>query len=615
MARVRPNSLWVVAFAGVAAQGCGTGDSTSTFLEDAAADSTMGIRDSGRRDVGSASDSSSGADGGTATDSGASEAGGTDGGAQEAAAEGGPKDAAADSSIDASVESGADARAESGADAGADSGAADAGADSGIDAGAEAGADGGTTTAFVLEHHNHPNRDGVYVDSRLTKAAIGTMHIDPGFSAATTGATYAQPLFMSNGPQGKDTVFVVTENDDVFALDAASGAQLWMKNVGASVGSGLPCGDVTPLGITGTPVIDLASRRIFFDAMIQGPGGAPRHNAFALSVDDGSIQWRTDLTVAIAGFDSTVQNQRSALAIVGGKVFLAFSGLNGDCANYKGWVIGVPIANGQGASSWVTAAFSGPGIWGPTGVASDGTSIYVATGNTNDRSPGNPRPTMWQNANSEAIIKLTTVPAFSYQAANYWAPTDWHQLDISDADVASSGVVLFDAPGATPSTLAFAMGKTGTGHLVNRTSLGGIGNGLSTIGGGGVFGSMFAYTTSQGTYVGAQTSFSGCSSGDFSVAKVSATNPPALSFGWCASEGGSAGPIVSETMSTGSGDNLVWGFGANGDGKLRAFDADTGAPLFTSSAVTNHVQHWTSPIIAKGRVYVAGDGAVYAFTL
>jgi outer membrane protein assembly factor BamB len=72
---------------------------------------------------------------------------------------------------------------------------------------------------------------------------------------------------------------------------------------------------------------------------------------------------------------------------------------------------------------------------------------------------------------------------------------------------------------------------------------------------------------------------------------------------------------VSETLGSGLGDNLVWGFGANGDGKLRAFDADTGVVLFTSIAVANQVQHWTSPIIAKGRVYMAADGTVYAFTL
>ncbi len=580
--------------------GCGGDDSTaspedagpdSTAESDSARDSTVAIRDGAGTDHAATTNDSGAAPDAGGSDAARGDARGADGATPDATANDGMVEAGADSAVDAT--SGSDASGDSGSGTGADAGA----------------------TAFVLEHHNHPNRDGVYVDSALTKATIATIHLDSAFSATTTGATFAQPLFMSNGPQGKDTVFVVTENDDVFALDAKSGAQLWNKNIGTNVGSGLPCGSINPLGITGTPVIDVASRRIFFDAMIQGPGGAPRHNAFALSIDDGSIQWQTDLTAAISGFDSGVQNQRGALTIVAGKVFIPFGGLDGDCANYKGWVIGVPIADGQGATTYVTAAFSGPGIWGPSGAASDGTSIYVATGNTNDRSPGNPRPTTWQNADSEAILKLTSAPAFTFGPANYWAPTDWLQLDIGDADLGSSGVVLFDAPGATPSTLAFAMGKTGTGHIVDRTSLGGIGDGLSTIGGGSVFGAMFAYTTSHGTYVGVQTSLTGCGGGDFSVARVSAANPPALSFGWCASENGSAGPIVSETVSDGSGDNLVWGFGADGDGKLRAFDADSGMRLFTSAAVGGHVQHWTSPIIAKGRIYVAGDGAVYAFTL
>jgi hypothetical protein len=217
-------------------------------------------------------------------------------------------------------------------------------------------------------------------------------------------------------------------------------------------------------------------------------------------------------------------------------------------------------------------------------------------------------------SNSEAIVKLSTAPAFSGNATDYFAPTDWHTLDVQDADLGSSGVVLFDAPNATPSHLAFVSGKSATGYLADQTNLGGISNGLSNLAASGqIFGSMFAYTTQQGTYVGAQGQFSGCSGGDFSVLKVS--NTAQLSFAWCGSWAGNGGPISSNT-SVGGADSIVWSFGAAGNGGLAAFDGDTGTNLLsTTTSVSGTVRHWTSPIIAKGRIYVAGDGKVYAFTL
>jgi outer membrane protein assembly factor BamB len=49
-------------------------------------------------------------------------------------------------------------------------------------------------------------------------------------------------------------VIVMTESNNVYALDAITGAVIWQRNVGVPVISGLPCGNISPLGITGTPV-------------------------------------------------------------------------------------------------------------------------------------------------------------------------------------------------------------------------------------------------------------------------------------------------------------------------------------------------------------------------
>jgi hypothetical protein len=159
------------------------------------------------------------------------------------------------------------------------------------------------------------------------------------------------------------------------------------------------------------------------------------------------------------------------------------------------------------------------------------------------------------------------------------------------------------------------MGKSQTARLVDRTNLGGISDGISHLDGNGeVFGPMFSYSTAKATYVGVQTTFNGCSGGDFGVLKVSATAQ--LSLAWCGGSGGAGGEISSSTSPDGSTDSIVWSFGSGGDGILRAWDADSGMKIYEAqSGVGGGVQHWTSPIIAKGRVYMAGDGAVYAFTL
>jgi hypothetical protein len=572
---------WVLAVAG-----CG-GDSGAAGETDAASDGSSG------------SSSSSGSSGGS----------------------GGGRDATTDAHADSMADGVADQRSadQRASDASIDASAdADGGNRSGPEAGVDAGVDsGGATGPSVLQHHKNANRDGFYVDPALAKTAIHTMHLDTAFSATTSGNTFTQPLFMAGGVNGQDALFVATEQSDIFALNPKTGAQMWMSNLGTAVnnGAGLACGggSVVPMGVTGTPVIDATSRTLYAAAMIAAStssGTQPRHYIFSVAVDTGNINWSLDVSGTITGFDSTTHGQRSAIALVGGKLFVPYGGLDGDCDPYHGWVIAVPVNNPTAATGWSTASPSGAGIWGPSGVASDGTSVFVATGNAHSQFP-----MLWANANSEAILRLTTAPSFSGNTADYFAPTDWRPQDMGDSDLGSSGVVLFDAPGATPTHLAFVIGKTATARLADQTNLGGVGNGVSHLtANGGVFGSLFAYTTAKGTYVGAQTTFAGCNGGDFSVLKVS--NTAQLSFAWCAASGGTGGPISSSTSADGSTDSIVWSFGAAGDGILRAWDADTGVNLFSSStAVSGNVRHWTSPIIANARIYVAGDGRVYAFTL
>jgi outer membrane protein assembly factor BamB len=139
----------------------------------------------------------------------------------------------------------------------------------------------------VTQEHNHLSRDGLYIDSAFTRSAAANATRDLNFNGTISGNVYAQPLYVEGGPSGKPRVIVVTESNNIYALDATTGTVIWQRNVGAPVTSGLPCGNISPLGITGTPVVNLASRALFFDAMIDG--ATKRHFIYSLNVDTGAI--------------------------------------------------------------------------------------------------------------------------------------------------------------------------------------------------------------------------------------------------------------------------------------------------------------------------------------
>ena len=109
----------------------------------------------------------------------------------------------------------------------------------------------------VTQHHNHDSRDGLYIDPAFTQTAAANLTRDLGFNGTIVGNVYAQPLYIENGPGGVAMVIAVTESNNVYALDGSNGSIIWQRNVGTPITSGLPCGNINPLGITGTPIVDL----------------------------------------------------------------------------------------------------------------------------------------------------------------------------------------------------------------------------------------------------------------------------------------------------------------------------------------------------------------------
>jgi outer membrane protein assembly factor BamB len=152
--------------------------------------------------------------------------------------------------------------------------------------------------------------------------------LTPGFNVAVDGAVYAEPLVTGN------SVIVATENDSVYALDAATGATQWRTTLGAPVRrSTLPCGNIDPLGITGTPVIDNATGTVYAVTEIATLAG-PAHQLVALNLTNGAVKWQRSADVN--GMDPSVHQQRAALTLANGRVYFAYGGLAGDCGQYVG---------------------------------------------------------------------------------------------------------------------------------------------------------------------------------------------------------------------------------------------------------------------------------------
>jgi PQQ enzyme repeat len=461
----------------------------------------------------------------------------------------------------------------------------------------------------VTQEHNHLSRDGLYVDSAFTRTAAANLRRNLNFNGTISGSVYAQPLYIENGPGGAAMIIVATETNRVYALNANTGAVIWQRFVGAPVTSGLPCGNINPLGITGTPVVDLGSRSLFFDTMIAG--ATIRHLIFSLNVDTGATRsgWPVDVNAKARynglTFTSSIQNQRGALGLVNGVVYVPYSGHLGDCGTYRGWVVGVPINNPATVRAWAPSAIGG-GIWGHGGVASGGTNMFVVTGNT-FQTGGH-----W--GGGEAVIRLRPGPIFSGIPSDYWAPINWLALDNGDIDLGGCGPVLITVNGATPSQLVLALGKDGKAYLLNQYNLGGIRAPLASAQvATSIRGQAAAtYRTRQGTYFVFR-----AVSGALSAYRITATNPPRIVPAWSVSQNGQGSPWV--TTTNGLDNAIVWAANSgNGDQRLRGFNGDTGAIVYAGGG-PNELMAGTSKfntgIVARRRMYFAGTNKVYAFTL
>ena len=463
----------------------------------------------------------------------------------------------------------------------------------------------------VLTYHDALDRAGRYVVPGLTYERARGLRLDSSFHAAFNGKVHAQPLLWRRPGSGEGELIVATEDDEVFALDAQSGAQIWKRALGRPVPlSALPCGDISPLGVTGAPVIDEQRAALYLDAAVMR-ADRPRHEIFALSLADGSIEpgWPLDVATAVGGsFAPRVQNQRGALALFKGKVFVPFSGHWGDCGGYHGFVVGVSIDEPSKVTSFSTRA-QGGGIWAQGGISGDGQSLFAVTGNTFGA-------TEWSDG--EAVLRLSPDLPRPIESRDFFAPLDWRELDRRDLDLGGTAAIPLDVAGPNGARkLIFAIGKTGEAYLLDRDNLGGVGGALASaqVTTNIAITSPAVWRAADGVFVVLQGDGAHCPQSEpadgLIALKIRVDPAPAIETAWCGSVARAGSPIV--TTTDGSSDPIVLVVGAEGDNRLHAFRADSGEPLATPPETMRGLHHFQTLIAAADRLYVAADGTIYAF--
>ena len=367
--------------------------------------------------------------------------------------------------------------------------------------------------------------------------------------------------------------------------------------------SALPCGNINPIGVTGTPIIDRSTGTVYLEAFVQTPSG-PRHKVFGLSLATGKLVsgWPVDVKEGLdqlgRGFSERPQGQRSALTLVNGKLYVPYAGHFGDCGTYNGMVVGLELAPPHVFGFWSTET-TGGGSWGQSGIAFDGTAMFVSTGNVFGAS------TVW--GGSEAVIHL---PETLQKPSDFFAPANWHYLDEHDLDLGGTAAIPLNISSVAR---MLALGKDGKAYLLNRENLGGIGHAIfvTTVSSEKIRTAMATYPGTDAAWVAFEGQGAHCPSGQSGNLVMLKVTPSVVNTAWCASFQGSGAPII--TTTDGKADPIVWVVGAQGDGKLYGFRGDNGQRIVAATGGPAAISDFQTVLEANDHFYVAAHGAVYAF--
>ena len=322
----------------------------------------------------------------------------------------------------------------------------------------------------VLTQHNDNYRTGANLNERkLTPATVNRSSFGKLFTVNVDGQIYAQPLYVSGlylpNKTQHNIVYVATMTNNLYALDADNGAKLWSRNYGAPI----PVGDVqccctdisSTIGILSTPVIDADTGTIYFVSRNKNTDGTYHQwlNAADISTGAAKLGGPKEITGTYGSltFDPKIHNQRPALTLANGSIYIAWASHN-DCGPYHGWVMSYSAATLAQTGTYVnTPTGSIGGIWqaGQGLTVDDGGNVYFSSGNGSFTADG---------ANTgNSFVKLSS----GLTQLDWFTPFNSNNLNAQDADLGSAGLL------AIPGThYVVGGGKQGVMYLVDTTNMG-----------------------------------------------------------------------------------------------------------------------------------------------
>lgn len=508
--------------------------------------------------------------------------------------------------------------------------------------------------AVVATYHNDNARSGQNtIETVLTPANVNAAHFGKLYSFPVDGYVYAQPLYMPQvaipGNGIHNVVLVATQHDSVYAFDADSPTPdpLWKVNfLNPDAGvttlgpADVNASDIMPeIGITSTPVIDIASNTVYVVAATKENGGF-YHRLHALDMTSGAEKFggprvirasypgtAQDGSDGVISFSSRFQLQRAALLLSKGKVFVAFAS-NADSGLYHGWVIAYDAVTMRQAGAWVSTpnGYQG-GIWmSGCGISADGAgNLYLSIANGPfDTVDDQPRVNF-----SDSIVKLTA-GSQGLALADFFTPSGQAKMAKDDLDLGSAGVVLLPNQPGSFLHLAITSGKNGHIYLLDRDNMGGYGGAK---GNPQIVQEIAGQLKQQmGTpaywnghvYFGAGVSPHNDSIKAFTIRNGVVSNTPA-------SQSSATYHLTRSTVSVsanGNGNGIVWAVGNDayydphqGPAVLHAYDAKNLAhELYSSNqrlARDNPGQasKFTVPTVANGKVFVGTANQVSVYGL
>jgi outer membrane protein assembly factor BamB len=422
---------------------------------------------------------------------------------------------------------------------------------------------GGTATAKRKHKPKHPPANWPTYHANNARTGVDTTspplgQLRQAWARQLDGQVFAEPLVLG------DRVYVATENNTVYALNARNGHVAWARHLGPPVdASTLPCGSITPVtGITGTPAI---SKGVLYVVAFLADN---RHVLVALRLRGGKVLKRRQIDTP--GSDPRVHQQRSGLSVSRGRVYASFGGLAGDCGDYKGRVNSVKVDGFKKFRSFTVGVGREGGIWAPSGAAIDRKgNLFVATGNGDSSG--------FDFGNS--VLRLSP----GLQQTSFYRPVNAGELNIADADLGSVGPTLLGA------NRLFAIGKEGVGLVLSTVQLGGVG--------GALFEQQVCNSAFGGLAFRAPLVFVPCREGLVALG----VSGNAFGVAWRAASSDGP-PIVAG--------GAVWSIDT-GSAVLNAYALGTGQPL--ASFPLGSVTSFATPAAGGGRLFAPADTQVIAF--